>query len=187
MRLKSGIWVSAYIRRCAIEGAFAVVRRRGAEEAGAVFVKVDRLDGTADLFGPAPQTEFDDAHPVERAFMAVPEGAAGARTKTRRVISRARSASIPICGSSKSRTAPGGISSIALWGRLTPGPCAVRDPAAPTPSRSRRAACAVSLARVRRFIVEMHRPVAVAGRDAGGSAARQIATIRKAASCVISS
>ena len=70
MRLKSGIWVSAYIRRCATEGAFAVVRRRGAEEAGAVFVKVDRLDGTADLFGPAPQTEFDDAHPVERAFMA---------------------------------------------------------------------------------------------------------------------
>jgi hypothetical protein len=70
MRLKSGIWVSAYIRRCATEGAFAVVRRRGADEAGAVFVKVDRLDGTADLFGPAPQTEFDDAHPVERAFMA---------------------------------------------------------------------------------------------------------------------
>jgi hypothetical protein len=70
MRLKSGIWVSAYIRRCATEGAFAVVRRRGAEEAGAVFVKVDRLDGTSDLFGPAPQTEFGDAHPVERAFMA---------------------------------------------------------------------------------------------------------------------
>ncbi len=70
MRLKSGIWVSAYLRRCAVEGASAVVRRRGAEEAGAVFVKIDRLDGTAHLFGPAPQSEFDDAHPVERAFMA---------------------------------------------------------------------------------------------------------------------
>jgi hypothetical protein len=70
MRLKSGIWVSAYIRRCATEGAFAVVRRRGAEEAGAVFVKIDRLDGTADLFGPAPQSEFEDAHPIERAFIA---------------------------------------------------------------------------------------------------------------------
>ena len=70
MRLKSGIWVSAYIRRCATEGAFAVVRRRGAEEAGAVFVKIDRLDGTADLFGPAPQSAFEDAHPIERAFMA---------------------------------------------------------------------------------------------------------------------
>jgi hypothetical protein len=70
MRLKSGIWVSAYVRRCAAEGAFAVVRRRGAEEAGAVFVKIDRLDGTSDLFGPAPQSAFDDAHPVDRAFVA---------------------------------------------------------------------------------------------------------------------
>jgi len=69
MRLKSTIWVSAYIRRCMIEGAYAVVRRRGAEEAGAIFVKVDRLDGTSDLFGPAPQTEFDDAQPSDRAFM----------------------------------------------------------------------------------------------------------------------
>lgn len=70
MRLKSSIWVSAYVRRCMIEGAYAVVRRRGAEEAGAIFVKIDRLDGTSDLFGPAPQTEFDAAQPVDRAFMA---------------------------------------------------------------------------------------------------------------------
>jgi hypothetical protein len=68
MRLKSGIWVSAYLRRCQVEGAFAAVRRRGAEEAGAVFVKINRLDGTADLFGPAPQSAFDDVHPAERAF-----------------------------------------------------------------------------------------------------------------------
>jgi hypothetical protein len=70
MRLKSTIWVSAYIRRCMIEGAYAVVRRRGAEEAGAIFVKIDRLDGTSDLFGPAPQTEFDEARPGDRAFVA---------------------------------------------------------------------------------------------------------------------
>ena len=56
MRLKSAIWVAAYMRRCHVEGAFAVLRRRGAEEAGAIFIKVDRLDGTADLYGPAPQT-----------------------------------------------------------------------------------------------------------------------------------
>ncbi|MGD9925081.1 MAG: DUF1491 family protein [Pseudorhodoplanes sp.] len=70
MRLKSAIWVSAYIRRCMIEGAYAVVRRRGAEEAGAIFVKIDRLDGTADLFGPAPQSEFDESRPGDRAFIA---------------------------------------------------------------------------------------------------------------------
>src|SRR5690242_16273309 len=68
MRLKSAIWVAAYVRRCNLEGAFAAVRRRGAEEAGAIFVKLNRLDGTAELFGPAPQSTFDEAHPTDRAF-----------------------------------------------------------------------------------------------------------------------
>jgi hypothetical protein len=54
-RLRSDFWVSAYLRRCAIEGVDAVLRRRGAAEAGAIFVKIDHRDGTASLFGPAPQ------------------------------------------------------------------------------------------------------------------------------------
>ena len=49
MRLRSDIWVSAYLRRCAAQGVVAVLRRRGAAEAGAIFVKLDRLDGTAAL------------------------------------------------------------------------------------------------------------------------------------------
>jgi hypothetical protein len=57
MRLRADIWVAAYLRRCALEGAYAVLRRRGAAEAGAIFIKIDRLDGTAALFGPAPQSE----------------------------------------------------------------------------------------------------------------------------------
>ena len=68
MRLKSAIWVAAYIRRCNVEGAFAAVRRRGAEEAGAIFVKVNRLDGTAELYGPAPQSLVEGAGPTERLF-----------------------------------------------------------------------------------------------------------------------
>lgn len=68
MRLKSAIWVAAYVRRCNGEGAFAAVRRRGAEEAGAIFVKLNRLDGTAQLFGPAPQSAFEEAHPTDRVF-----------------------------------------------------------------------------------------------------------------------
>jgi hypothetical protein len=68
MRLKSGIWVAAYLRRCNIEGAAAVVRRRGADEAGAVFIKISKLDGTAVLYGPAPQSVFDDARPADRIF-----------------------------------------------------------------------------------------------------------------------
>ena len=70
MRLKSALWVAAYLRRCQVEGVSAVVRRRGAEEAGAIFVRIDRLDGTSDLFGPAPQSAFDAAPGAERAFSA---------------------------------------------------------------------------------------------------------------------
>lgn len=54
-RLTAEFFVSALLRRCGVEGVVGVLRRRGAAEAGAVFVKVDRLDGTADLYGPAPQ------------------------------------------------------------------------------------------------------------------------------------
>ena len=71
MRLKSGIWVAAYLRRCNVEGVFAAVRRRGAEEAGAIFIKINRLDGTGILYGPAPQAVFDDARPAERVFSIV--------------------------------------------------------------------------------------------------------------------
>ena len=71
MRLKSAIWVSAWLRRVQVEGAFAAVRRRGAEEAGAIFVKLALLDGRAQLYGPAPQTAYDDTRPIERNFAAV--------------------------------------------------------------------------------------------------------------------
>ena len=70
MRLKSSIWVAAYLRRCQTEGIFGAVRRRGAEEAGAVFVKVALLDGNAMLYAPAPQTVYDDSRPIERIFAA---------------------------------------------------------------------------------------------------------------------
>jgi hypothetical protein len=70
MRLKSSIWVAAYLRRCQTAGIFGAVRRRGAEEAGAVFVKVALLDGNAMLYAPAPQTVYDDSRPVERIFAA---------------------------------------------------------------------------------------------------------------------
>ena len=68
MRLKSAIWVAAYLRRCQGEGIFGAVRRRGAEEAGAVFVKIALLDGNAMLYAPAPQTAYDESRPSERVF-----------------------------------------------------------------------------------------------------------------------
>lgn len=70
MRLKSALWVAAFLRRCQVEGAFAVVRRRGAEEAGAIFVRICRLDGTSDLFQPAPQSALETSRGADRAFIA---------------------------------------------------------------------------------------------------------------------
>jgi hypothetical protein len=72
MRLKSSIWVAAYLRRCQTEGIFGAVRRRGAEEAGAILVKVARLDGMAMLYVPAPQSVYDNSRPVERMFIPAP-------------------------------------------------------------------------------------------------------------------
>ena len=74
MRLKSSIWVSAYLRRCDVEGAFAAVRRRGAEEAGTVFIKLNRLDGTGTLYGPAPQSMFVEARSADRLFTVLAGG-----------------------------------------------------------------------------------------------------------------
>lgn len=56
------------MRRCQTAGVFGAVRRRGAEEAGAVFVKVATMDGSAMLYVPAPQTVYEDSRPLERLF-----------------------------------------------------------------------------------------------------------------------
>jgi len=53
MRLKSRIYVQALIRRAEVEGASAYVVRSGAPEAGAIFLKLNRLDGTCDVLSPA--------------------------------------------------------------------------------------------------------------------------------------
>lgn len=54
MRLRAEFWVKGYLRRCVVEGASAVVVRHGDDDAGAIFIKVNRLDGTCFVFGPAP-------------------------------------------------------------------------------------------------------------------------------------
>lgn len=63
-RVTSDFFVSAYVRRRNDAGLFTAVVRRGAAEAGAIFVKVSRLDGTADLYGPAPQVYLGDLDPA---------------------------------------------------------------------------------------------------------------------------
>lgn len=67
MRVTSGLFVAALTRRVFAEGKTAAIVRRGAEEAGAIFVVIDRLDGRSDLYGPAPQAIFEE-RPEERVF-----------------------------------------------------------------------------------------------------------------------
>lgn len=69
MRVTTDFWVSALVRRIFADGGFAAIIKRGATEAGAVFLIVrDRMGGVT-LFGPAPQTSYDAAKPDERFFL----------------------------------------------------------------------------------------------------------------------
>lgn len=70
MRLKTSIWVAGYLRRCQTEGVFGAVARRGADEAGAVFVKLVLPGGAAMVYAPAPQSSYDDSRPADRSFVA---------------------------------------------------------------------------------------------------------------------
>jgi hypothetical protein len=83
LRLRTDFWAGALIRRASAAGAYVAVGRRGDPQAGAVFVLVDRRDGSVDLYGPAPQSLFDAVLPAERLFTpigrAMPEEAARAR------------------------------------------------------------------------------------------------------------
>ncbi|MCB1522123.1 MAG: DUF1491 family protein [Hyphomicrobiaceae bacterium] len=69
MRLRSDIWVKAYIRSCATAGAHAVVVRHGDDQAGSIYIKIAHLNGNADVYGPAPAGL--DAVSIERRWVQV--------------------------------------------------------------------------------------------------------------------
>jgi hypothetical protein len=60
MRLTSDFYVSALVRRIFSSGGFAAIERRGAAEAGAIFIRQRFRDGLETLFGPAPQSFFNE-------------------------------------------------------------------------------------------------------------------------------
>lgn len=70
LRLKSEIWASALIRRVFSDGGYGAIERRGADEAGAIFVRVRHRDGTQSLYAPAPQSAFLDDPEADRLFEA---------------------------------------------------------------------------------------------------------------------
>ena len=49
-RLKSGFWIQAQIRLCSIANLPTYVVRKGDEDAGAIFVRLNKLDGTSRIF-----------------------------------------------------------------------------------------------------------------------------------------
>lgn len=75
-RLTSEFFVSALTRRVFNAGGFAAVMRKGAAEAGAVFLVFRGRDGLCRLVGPAPQTGYDEAGAdgAGRRFSVVAEG-----------------------------------------------------------------------------------------------------------------
>jgi hypothetical protein len=73
MRLTSEFWVSQLMRRVFNDGGYAAVVKKGAAEAGAIFIKVQFRDGSASLYSPAPQTDYETGKPQERGFSLVLE------------------------------------------------------------------------------------------------------------------
>ncbi len=60
MSVKTEIWVKAHLRRCFNAGLTGVVARRGAPEAGSVFVKVTLPGGVGRLMAPAAGPTYDE-------------------------------------------------------------------------------------------------------------------------------
>jgi hypothetical protein len=60
MRVTTEFFVSALVRRVFSSGSFAAIERRGATEAGAVFFRQRFRDGLETLYGPAPQSVFEE-------------------------------------------------------------------------------------------------------------------------------
>ena len=90
MRLKSELWVKAYLRRRASHGQFAAVVRRGDTDAGAIYIIINRLDGTLTLYGPAPGG-LDDSGDGDRQWMRMHAAEAIREAESVTILDRARS------------------------------------------------------------------------------------------------
>ncbi len=109
-RLRSDIWVAAYLRRCATENVSAYLRRRGSPRMGAVIVRIDQLDGFSALYSPAPQSEARDGY--DRLFARAHREDFLENEKIEAQLMREISSS-PISGSSKSKT--GKVAIFSIW------------------------------------------------------------------------
>jgi hypothetical protein len=75
MRVTSDLFVAALVRRIFSSGGFAAVGKRGAHEAGAIFLTLRHRDGVLSLYGPAPQSDYGTGKPSDRRFVPMIEAA----------------------------------------------------------------------------------------------------------------
>jgi hypothetical protein len=59
-RLKTEVWVQAFLRRCNSQGLFGAVLHRGHADAGSLIVVVNHLNGTHSLLTPPPGPAYDE-------------------------------------------------------------------------------------------------------------------------------
>ena len=60
MRVTSDIWVHVFMRREANRGAYTTIYKKGALEAGTIYIIHSLSDGAFCLYGPAPQSLFEN-------------------------------------------------------------------------------------------------------------------------------
>jgi hypothetical protein len=88
MRLPTELWVKAYLRRLSSAGLFAAVAKHGDDDLGTIWVKINRLDGTAVLYGPAPEP-LDGPAP-ERQWLRMHKAEAVAEVDAEQQVRRAK-------------------------------------------------------------------------------------------------
>jgi len=76
LRVTADIWIFVFLRRESNRGAYATVSKKGAVEAGAIYIIENHLNETYTLYGPAPQSLIDnenDDRKFEPVLVLVPE------------------------------------------------------------------------------------------------------------------
>ncbi len=68
MRLTSAIWFAVFMRTETARGAYVSVLKSGAQQAGALFVIHNHLNGFLSLYSPAPQVFFEEQDDGDRKF-----------------------------------------------------------------------------------------------------------------------
>jgi hypothetical protein len=71
VRVPAKLWVQAYVRARNGAGAFATVVKHGDDEFGTIWIKLNRLDGAAQVYALAPEPLRLDPEPggTERRFV----------------------------------------------------------------------------------------------------------------------